>query len=792
MKKNLYLLVCALLFGAGAFAQNSNITLRSTMEFPGQTLANICGWTSLTGQEYALLGGSKGLIIVDVTNPDAPAQIVQIPGPDNLWKEIKTYGHYAYITSEGGQGVQIVDLSDLPSANLQYHHYMGDGPIAGQLNTIHALHIDVNKGFLYAFGSNLVGGGAVVLDLNADPYNPTYAGEFSSLQYVHDGFAENDTLYACHIYDGIMSIVDMSDKGAPQVLGTVETPLKFTHNAWLTGDHRAALNTDERSGSYLTSYDVTDPSDIRELDRMQTTPGSGSIVHNVHIRNDWAISSWYTDGLNIVDAHRPINLVETGRFDTWPGSGDGFDGCWGVFPFFPSGTIVASNIENPAKLTVCSPNYRRACYLEGIITDGCSGGPLAGATITIVGGDQLIPEISTAQGIYRTGQVEPGTFKVTIEKAGYVTQTLDVQLATAQVTELNLTLSPMAFSVNGLVVDGGSGQPVPNAKIVLSSSAASYDITADANGQFNLDCVLAGTYSATVGIWGYKISQNITVNANTNATISIVKGYYDDFALDYSWKTASTASSGEWVRDVPIGTTNQGQTVNPGEDASQDGNDRCYITGNGGGNAGSDDVDNGAVTLTTPPMKLAEFNALEISYRYWFFNGGGNGGTPNDNLEVILSNGTSTRTLVTHNISDSQWRLSAITTAETPDFPFTDNMTVAFRASDNDPGHLVEAGVDIFEVTGTTVGTSNIDRSIRLAASPNPARGAFAVAYDFEGRAADARLILTDITGREVLAKNLPANAGSEQIAAGLQPGIYFVRLENDGKRSLPLKVVVE
>ena len=227
-----------------AFAQDYNLQFRSTVTIPNQTLANICGYTQ-NGREYALLGASKGLIIMDITNPDAPQQIVQIPGPDNLWKEIKTYGHYAYVTSEGGQGLQIVDMSALPSATLSSHFYTGDGAILGELNAIHALHIDVKKGFLYAYGGNLFQGGAKVFDLNTDPYNPTYVGKFDQLGYVHDGYADNDTLYAAHIYAGQLSIVDMSDKGNPVVLGTVETPSKFTHNAWLLDDHKHILTTDE-------------------------------------------------------------------------------------------------------------------------------------------------------------------------------------------------------------------------------------------------------------------------------------------------------------------------------------------------------------------------------------------------------------------------------------------------------------------------------------------------------------------------------------------------------------------
>ncbi|MDO8971964.1 MAG: choice-of-anchor B family protein, partial [Saprospiraceae bacterium] len=240
-----------LLFAQISFAQlqNTNLQLRSTMDFPDQLLANVCGYWQ-NGQEYALLGGSKGMIIVDITNPDAPQQIVQIPGPENRWKEIKVYEHYAYITTEAGGGLQIVDLSDLPSPNLNNYFYQGDGAIAGDLNKIHALHIDVTKGFLYTFGGDLASGGAKIFDLNLNPYTPKYVSSFEQEGYIHDGYADNDTLYACHINGGFMSVVDMSNKLNPIVLGTVETPAKFTHNAWITDDRKHVLTTDEATPSF--------------------------------------------------------------------------------------------------------------------------------------------------------------------------------------------------------------------------------------------------------------------------------------------------------------------------------------------------------------------------------------------------------------------------------------------------------------------------------------------------------------------------------------------------------------
>jgi len=95
------------------FAQNMNVTFRAQLQYPNETLANICGYVDSLGNEYALVGAQKGMSIVDVTNPSAPVNLVQIPGPDNLWKEIKVRGKYAYVTSEGGQGLQIINLSSL-------------------------------------------------------------------------------------------------------------------------------------------------------------------------------------------------------------------------------------------------------------------------------------------------------------------------------------------------------------------------------------------------------------------------------------------------------------------------------------------------------------------------------------------------------------------------------------------------------------------------------------------------------------------------------------------------------
>lgn len=735
---------------------------------------------------------------MEVTDPANPVNIVQIPGPDNLWKEIKVYEHYAYVTSEGGQGLQIVDLSALPSPNLNYHYYTGDGQIESQLDRIHALHIDTKKGFVYLFGGNLFGGAAKVLDLNADPYNPTYAGTFDALGYIHDGYAENDTLYACHIYTGLLSIVDMKNKSNPVLLGTVETPGKFTHNSWLTDDHKYILTTDEDTPSFVTSYDISDPTDIKELDRISPNDGNNSIGHNTHVRNNWAITSWYTDGVVISDVHRPDNMVITGMYDTWPGAGAGFDGCWGVFPFFSSGTTVASNIPNTnggnGKLFVFTPTYVRACYLEGKILNGCNSQPMLGATIEVNSGNPWVNTTTKNDGTFKTGQVEPGNFKVTISKPGYVTQIIDVTLVTAEVIELNVTLAPENVGeVKGTVLVENSSTPIANATVFLSGPDGTYTVQSDANGQFDLECVPSGDYQVSAGKWGY-LTNSIVIDeqlvaAGTPANIYLELGYYDAFGVDLGWTTQSNASSGQWERGEPIGTTNQGDFVNPDLDSNLDANDECYMTGNGGGQAGNDDVDNGSVTLITPPMELADYDDAVLSFWYWFYNGGGQGTSPNDKLEVRVTNGNQTVTVFTQNVSASEWRFSG--EIHLKDYiALTDEVRVQFVTADDAPGHLVEAAVDIFKVVpGDASSTTNLDVSAFLKASPNPSATSFVLNYDWQA-AQNPTLEVRNALGQIVFSQRLSGNVGSAICGDNWPKGVYVASLRSSDKQGLPIRLV--
>ena len=76
---------------------------------------------------------------------------------------------------------------------------------------------------------------------------------------------------------------------------------------------------------------------------------TASIDHNLYVLGNRVFQANYTAGLRVLDIGNLANseLMEIAFFDTFPGSDAAiFDGAWSVYPYFPSGTIIVSDISN--------------------------------------------------------------------------------------------------------------------------------------------------------------------------------------------------------------------------------------------------------------------------------------------------------------------------------------------------------------------------------------------------------------------------------------------------------------
>lgn len=329
----------ALLSFQPLFAQTVNCQLLGHLD-PYTSYNDVWGYVAPNGEEFALLGATTGCVVVNCTNPAAPVQTGYFPWATSTWRDMRTYGHYAYVSSESGAGFQIIDLSNPNAPTL-----VGVIGAANSTNA-HNVCVDVGTGKLYLIGCNT---GTPVYDLAASPTNPPFLGfalGSGNANYFHDLCVQNGYAYGSMIYNGQLRIVNVN-AGLDFNLGTLSnttTPSTFTHNAWPNASATLVATTDERTGGVVKLYDITNKS--APIARGQFTPNSGAIPHNAFIVGNLCHVSFYTEGYQCYDISNPNNPVQVAAYDTWPGATGGYNGCWGVYPFQPSGNIYVSDISN--------------------------------------------------------------------------------------------------------------------------------------------------------------------------------------------------------------------------------------------------------------------------------------------------------------------------------------------------------------------------------------------------------------------------------------------------------------
>ena len=352
---------------AGPYPCN-NVDLMSFLplaQIGGGSGSSLWGWTDPdTKREYAIMGRTNGAAFVDITDAANSVYLGNLPSHTGTssWREMKAYGYYAYIVSDqnGNHGMQIFDLRRLRDVVNPPVQFTEDGWYGG-FQDCHDLVMNTQTGFAYAVGTETCNGGLHMVSL-ANPLAPQFVGCFSADGYTHDA--------QCVIYNGpdvqhvgkeicfasnedTLTIVDVTNKSAPVMLSkTGYAGVGYTHQGWLTEDHAYFLLDDE-----LDELDFGHPTwtyiwNLADLDAPvligHYTGPTNAIDHNQYVRQGYVYQANYRAGLRILDISGVAagNLTEAAYFDIYPANNNpSFSGAWNNYPFFASGNVIVSGIE---------------------------------------------------------------------------------------------------------------------------------------------------------------------------------------------------------------------------------------------------------------------------------------------------------------------------------------------------------------------------------------------------------------------------------------------------------------
>ncbi|MCF8056246.1 MAG: carboxypeptidase regulatory-like domain-containing protein [Desulfocapsa sp.] len=205
--------------------------------------------------------------------------------------------------------------------------------------------------------------------------------------------------------------------------------------------------------------------------------------------------------------------------------------------------------------------------LEGTVTDSTTA-PIGGATITAYDGTLVsFTTVTAPDGTYSFGSVPAGTYAVTAEKYGYISQTAAgvavVGLATTT-QDFSLADSPF-YTLSGTVTDVNTGQPL-YAEVdygfgsIWTNPVTGYYSESVAEGSYTVTATVAASYitgSATVNlatdtVQDFLLQPDVTCSApGYSPPSSYIFLYSEDFEASDAGYTHSGAED-EWERGTPV------------------------------------------------------------------------------------------------------------------------------------------------------------------------------------------------------------------------------------------------
>ncbi len=755
------------------------------------------------GREYAVLGYQRGTAIYNVTDPEATYLVDTIPGPPNLWREMKSYRNWIYVVTESRNsayaatnGLQIIRMTD-PEHPVLANTYKTN------FLSSHTVQVDTSRALLVCNGTNTSAGQAAgmrFLSL-ANPEVPVEIGKWpnasppvSGLQYVHDSVFRGNRLFASSLNQG-QRIIDTTNPAAPVQIAAWSYPgVGLTHNAWPDSSGNYLYVTDEQNGQTLRVFDITNlgaPAIVSEL-----TSNPQAIVHNAHVKGHELYLANYTEGIRVLDLTDPAHPAEFAWADTRLGASGGYAGVWGVDPYFPSGTVIASDMNTGLYVFRPVRDYGR---VRVEVLDAATQQPLDSVLVSLpTQGDSAN---TFARGIAMFAP-SPGSHSVQVTKFGYQTVTLPVTVAQGSLDTLRVALVKKSTAdLMGTVRDAVTQNLLADAEVNLrwtpvhahAAGGGDYHLHGVPDDLYRVDVRRPGYIPVSFerrigpgfeGVQDFQLAPAATWEKFTTAVAGwVVSGGANTAALG-RWERAEPRGTGVttpeapapsdasiafgWARDLETsgikpspgvlhgGHEAEGATpgqVQPEYDRSPAPDSMCFVTANGSVGQGIDvaDVDS-STTLTSPAFNMTGMVDPAFGVWLWFYS---QFRSPDDFLAIQISNDNGVNWVPVDTLRGihNHWEEHAIRVAD--HVPASAQMKLRFTAVDGGEQSVVEAAIDdlsTYDAATLPVGVIAGSDPVRLSFRrvwPNPARDRtnFVIAMPSAGLA-DVDVI--DIAGRHV------------------------------------------
>jgi len=371
---------------AGIFSCNnidlvSHLALTNFSSKPSAA-SDIWGHVDLnTGTEYAIIGLYNGTAVVSLADPAAPKEIGTIAGSSTSWRDIKVLQYYdgalsrwkayAYISSEGTDNLQIVDLSQLPAS---IRLVSADTAVTSAHN-VYISHVDYTTNTaldglepaLHIVGQKAVGGSFTNYGLNNPEKLAVYFPNSQAVRsdYTHDAasMVVRDTRATQSCQNSRCSVLmdfneqsvrfwDISQLNSAKALSDITYQnASYVHSGWWSEDQRFVFvhdELDERNAGLNTTVRVLNIDNLNQPTLIKEWTGpTAAIDHNGYTRGNRYYISNYQRGTTILDITDPANPTEAGFFDSFPSSDSAaFNGVWGTYPYLPSGLIISADINS--------------------------------------------------------------------------------------------------------------------------------------------------------------------------------------------------------------------------------------------------------------------------------------------------------------------------------------------------------------------------------------------------------------------------------------------------------------